>query len=207
VEIGPFGSLFVAGSLDNRVVMYATTPPTENQSPAILVFGQPTLYSSAQGNDPIHLNNPNIVKFDSVSNALWVSDWAQSRIVRYSIVPVWEISALPVVIQFQDRTPNVAMLPKGSLLPPRFPHHTIPQLTNAYNTDPVGQTNPGETQLLIQPAFLEETAIDGHVVANATFTASNYSISTSIDANNNQIFVFSSTLPIPVGLLTFLEKN
>ena len=116
VGIGPGGSLLVSSSLENRVLMYPS-PPTENQTPAETVFGQANLYSAVQGADLAHLNSPNHIIYDP-ANTIWVSDWNQYRVVRYSVVPVQDISSVPVAIQFQGQTPTVAMLPKGTFSNP-----------------------------------------------------------------------------------------
>jgi len=204
VEIGPYGSLFISVSHQNRVLACPSTPPPTNEPPALTVFGQSTLYAANQGVDLFHLNFPNIVKYDSISNSLWVSDWGQDRIVRYSIVPVQYFPFIPVVIEFQGHSPSVVMLPKGIASLLYFTGNQLHKFHILNNTtDGVGQTNPGITQLLIQPVFLEETA-NGQVITNASIPASNYTITSTIDQDNNQIFVFTTNLPIPVGRLVRL---
>jgi len=75
---------------------------------------------------------------------------------------------------------------------------TIP--TYARDLDGQGQTNPGQIQLLLQPSLLEEMNDNGQAVANASFPSNGYTITTSIDANNNQKFVFSTSTPLSVRL-------
>jgi hypothetical protein len=57
-----------------------------------------------------------------------------------------------------------------------------------------GSIYPGQKQLLIQPQAIEELDSNKTVVSTTTLPLLNYTVSTTVDASNNQHFTFSSVL-------------
>jgi len=57
-----------------------------------------------------------------------------------------------------------------------------------------GSIYPGQKQLLIQPQAIEELDSNKTVISATTLPLLNYTISTTVDAWDNQHFTFSSAL-------------
>jgi len=61
---------------------------------------------------------------------------------------------------------------------------------------------PGQKQLLIQPQVIEELDSNKTVVSTSTLSLLNYTVSTTVDASNNQQFTFSAP-ELPGGAQVF----
>jgi sugar lactone lactonase YvrE len=76
----PTGSVLVADTVSNRVLLY-NTPVSSGQS-ASVVIGQPDFNSSAVNTTASGMNNATSTKIASDGN-LWVSDWGNNRILKF----------------------------------------------------------------------------------------------------------------------------
>jgi sugar lactone lactonase YvrE len=74
------GSLWVADSFNNRVLMYKA--PFSTGEAASLVIGQTSFTSGTPGDTATTLNTPDGVAFDASGN-LWVADYGNNRVLMY----------------------------------------------------------------------------------------------------------------------------
>lgn len=75
------GNLWVADLFSNRVVMFK--PPFSNGMAASLVIGQEDFTHSGYTYNQTRLHSPRALGFDSSGN-LWVSDFSNSRVLRFA---------------------------------------------------------------------------------------------------------------------------
>ena len=118
MDFSPDGNLFLADQIDERILIYFPTPPTANfEAPTSFVGVFDPYISGGYGTALNELHNPSDVKYDYVSNKLWVADTSNARVSRYShILPVVNNSiGVDVDLQFQARAPNVWVYPKGMI--------------------------------------------------------------------------------------------
>ena len=178
--------LFVADTVNNRILIYPPVPPTiSTNNSAIDVIGQIGFF----GGSPGVLNQPNGIAFDAKYSTLWVADTGYNRVLRFPIGVNVDNNATDVTVTFSGRTPDVTISPKGKI---HFPvYRDINQqfilFFNSTTASPTASTS-------INPATIEEITANGHLVKSASFPQTSYSISTSIDSQQNQIFQFTNNI-------------
>ena len=195
------GMVVVCSANDNRVMVFPPGPPASDGIAAIRVLGQPDFTSQASGSALDRMSLPWDVAYDSVANTLWVVDTFNSRVLSFEnfVVRVQGLTSLGVVITFQGQQPSVFVYPKGfvegrPLLENPLTHKIDPVTANIY---------PGQRQLLIQPQVIEELENSNETVSStSTLSLLNYTVSTTVDASNNQQFTFSAP-ELPGGAQVF----
>jgi len=194
------GMVVVCSANDNRVMVFPPGPPASDGIAAIRVLGQPDFTSQASGSALDRMSLPWDVAYDSVANTLWVVDTFNSRVLSFEnfVVRVQGLTSLGVAITFQGQ-PSVFVYPKGfvegrPLLENPLTHKIDPVTANIY---------PGQKQLLIQPQVIEELENSNETVpSTSTLSLLNYTVSTTVDASNNQQFTFSAP-ELPGGAQVF----
>lgn len=81
-EIGQ--RLFVADSLNNRVLVFDATNPSNGQS-AVAVLGQPDFITSTAGREQAKLSQPRGLKYDAGSKRLYVADFGNARVMIFDV--------------------------------------------------------------------------------------------------------------------------
>ena len=108
------GYLWVADEFNSRVLMFK--PPFSNGMAASLVIGQPGFNSGGQATGQTGLYSPTAVAFD-LSGNLWVVDYANHRVLRYT-PPFGNGMAAGLVIGQTDFTSNSPGLSQTGLAGP-----------------------------------------------------------------------------------------
>ena len=114
------GNLFVADSLNNRIVVYSSLSGNSLiDTTPINVLGQSSFNTTLPGSGELELNQPGLITYDTKYDCLWVADVNNNRIMRYSNLlsqPMAKTnSSVDVLLSFSGRTPSVALAPKGKL--------------------------------------------------------------------------------------------
>ena len=110
------GTLFIAASNNDRILVFPSIPPTSNLPRPVAVFGQPDLFTSGSSSQLNGLNFPRGLYYDEPANCLWVADTNNNRVLRYSnVLPrVVNNSAVNVDLTFDTRSPNFNLVPPGT---------------------------------------------------------------------------------------------
>ena len=76
------GKLFVVDRYNNRVLRWSSSAKMTNGSDAEAVLGQPNFVTSSSGLSPTKMNDP-LRAFVDASGRLWVSDYANNRVLKF----------------------------------------------------------------------------------------------------------------------------
>ncbi len=87
------GNLYVVQESNNRISVFLQAATLANGANADYVIGQPDFVTGTGPNPPTQtsLRTPRGASVDNVNKKLWVTDWANNRVLRYdisSLVPV-----------------------------------------------------------------------------------------------------------------------
>jgi sugar lactone lactonase YvrE len=85
IFIDHLGRLWVADTLNNRVLMFSKASALSNQPLADQVFGQASLIGTASGTSSQSMSSPSCIWVDA-SDRLWVSDTGNHRILRFDSI-------------------------------------------------------------------------------------------------------------------------
>jgi sugar lactone lactonase YvrE len=110
----PTGSVLVADTVNNRVLLYNT--PVSNGQPASVVIGQPDFTSATARATASGMNNATSTKIDSQGN-LWVSDWGNNRILEFKPPFLTNMNASLVIGQVDFDGNSSSGTPEGFSLP------------------------------------------------------------------------------------------
>ncbi|KPA09950.1 hypothetical protein MHK_009840, partial [Candidatus Magnetomorum sp. HK-1] len=100
-----YGNIYVGDRSNNRLLIFNDAINKTNGASADYVLGQPDFTSSTVNNGGISensLNLPHFLFFDNNNNHLWVSDFSNQRVIRYSLM----IKTAPVISLISDSTMN-----------------------------------------------------------------------------------------------------
>jgi len=190
------GSIFISDGFHNRVLGYqGQSVPFNNLLPANALIGQSNFSANSSGSGFNQLNSPYHLWYHAAADHLWVGDEMNHRIIRYSnasFVQVQTASA-PVVsdaLSLDNGTADVILLPKGN---DSVPHINANHFT--FFKDSNQNTYPGQYQLGIFPASLEEITPLGAVVQGLQFQQYTGWATKSSVTNNSQQFQFSRLFP------------
>ena len=86
LKVDSEGRLFVADSINNRVLIWNEFPTT-NGEPADIVIGQTDFTSNTPGNGSIEFNEPRGIDVDEEGKRLYISDRGNNRVVVYQLEP------------------------------------------------------------------------------------------------------------------------
>ena len=111
----PTGTVLVADTLNNRVLLYEA--PVNTGQSASIVLGQPDFKSSVPTTSPNGLNNPVSTIEDSQGN-LWISDWGNNRLLEFK-PPLADDMNASLVIGQPDLTSNTPSADPAGLAFPR----------------------------------------------------------------------------------------
>ena len=153
--------LFVSDSGNNRILIWNEIP-TQNQTPADLVIGQPDFYSSSPGNGLDQLDNP--VQISTDGKRLVVADSFNKRVLVWKEMPTKNGQPADFEIKIIDHSKPIAdILPTGQL--------TIIGGVYVYN-DSLFIADTGNNRVLIWSKF-PETELDEPdiVIGQPDFTA------------------------------------
>jgi len=81
-----FGRIYVVGESNNRVLIFNEAASKTNGDSADYVLGQADFVSKLNPTPPTEtsLNVPRAAIFDETGRNLWVADWSNNRVLRYS---------------------------------------------------------------------------------------------------------------------------
>ncbi len=111
IVLDRYGNLYVADEGNARVLGYS--PPFSNGMAASTIFGQPSFTTDAPGGEINQMNFPTSLTYHKPTNTLWVCDYNNFRVLRFSLPVV--LSSTEVSITFPFRSPDFILTPKVHL--------------------------------------------------------------------------------------------
>jgi len=211
-----FGDLYEADLGNNRVLIYqGGMLPKRNGMAANVVLGQPDFVTNNPGPANDQMNWPSAVVLHPKNRTVWVSDWHNNRVLRFSNVLAYsqDAASLDLIVGFQGESPTARMLPKGAfalfLISKKFHPFSLfffpPYLKKKKKKDSNGTTHPGVFQFLLQPQGIDEMNAENETVTSFVFPVSGYNTSSSVNAQRTQQFGFLLSVPqVQVSCTYFL---
>jgi len=108
VTLDSVGRLYVSDALNNRILIFNNAATLGNGAAANHVLGQPDFTSNTANNGGLSAQSlwaPWFISFDTSNNLLWVTDFANSRVLRYQAPPVPKQAAVGGVAQQFELAP------------------------------------------------------------------------------------------------------
>jgi len=99
VAFDALGRLYVADTLENRVVIFQSPSSLSNGASAEFVLGQPNFISAATTTTQASLNGPRSLVFSQ--NFIFVADAANNRMVNFAITPGTPVVTGPATVKFK----------------------------------------------------------------------------------------------------------